>query len=465
MPEIDQSFDFAGSEPVIDAVYRFATELAWSDVPPTVQDRARLLLLDLIGVLGAGMGTDLSDIIRSHVVDHFGAGGAAATLPFDGRVVSPAGAALATGMSLDAIDAHDGHRLVKGHVGCAVLPALLAYSDDVGLVDGEEFMTALVIGYEIGTRAGRALHEAPETMGEYHTSGAWSALACAAVGARLMGLGAEQFAHAVAIAEYHGPRSQMMKVVANPTMLKDGSGWGALAGVSAAYLARAGFTGAPVVSIERVHLQRYWLDLGTNWETMQQYVKPQPVCRWTQPASTAAADLMRVHELDSTRIVSIDIDTFEEATQLSHALPTNTEQAQYNLPFPVATVLVRGQVGAVEVTDSRLFTDPEIVRLTNLTKTHRRPAFDDAFPAERRAVVRIGLSSGEFIESAPTAATGDPDNMLTPDEFVAKFHLMASSLLDTSEREELVALAGTLDTDVGALAKLRSALHAPRAVH
>jgi 2-methylcitrate dehydratase PrpD len=248
-------------------------------------------------------------------------------------------------------------------------------------------------------------------------------------------------------------------------MLKDGSGWGALAGVSAAYLARAGFTGAPVVSIERVHLQRYWLDLGTNWETMQQYVKPQPVCRWTQPASTAAADLMRVHELDSTRIVSIDIDTFEEATQLSHALPTNTEQAQYNLPFPVATVLVRGQVGAVEVTDSRLFTDPEIVRLTNLTKTHRRPAFDDAFPAERRAVVRIGLSSGEFIESAPTAATGDPDNMLTPDEFVAKFHLMASSLLDTSEREELVALAGTLDTDVGALAKLRSALHAPRAVH
>jgi hypothetical protein len=182
------------------------------------------------------------------------------------------------------------------------------------------------------------------------------------------------------------------------------------------------------VSIERVHLQRYWLDLGTNWETMQQYVKPQPVCRWTQPASTAAADLMRVHELDSTRIVSIDIDTFEEATQLSHALPTNTEQAQYNLPFPVATVLVRGQVGAVEVTD-------------------------------------IGLSSGEFIESAPTAATGDPDNMLTPDEFVAKFHLMASSLLDTSEREELVALAGTLDTDVGALAKLRSALHAPRAVH
>jgi 2-methylcitrate dehydratase PrpD len=49
----------------------------------------------------------------------------------------------------------------------------------------------------------------------------------------------------LAIAEYHGPRSQVMKVASNPTMLKDGSGWGAMTGVSAAYMARSGFTGAP----------------------------------------------------------------------------------------------------------------------------------------------------------------------------------------------------------------------------
>ena len=52
------------------------------------------------------------------------------------------------------------------------------------------------------------------------------------------------------IAEYHGPRSQMMRCIDYPTMLKDGSGFGAMAGVSAAFLAKDGFTGAPALTIE-----------------------------------------------------------------------------------------------------------------------------------------------------------------------------------------------------------------------
>ncbi|MFT7648875.1 MAG: 2-methylcitrate dehydratase PrpD [Candidatus Poriferisodalaceae bacterium] len=298
MVKIDQHFDFTGSEPVMAEVYRFATTTTGDDISTEVQKRARLLFLDLIGVLAAGSQTELSRIICSYAADHHGAGGAAATIPFDGRRVSPSGAALAAGMTLDAIDAHDGHRLVKGHVGCAVLAALLACAEDLRVTDGRELLTSLVIGYQLGTRAGRALHEAPETGDEYHTSGVWSALA----------------------------------------------------GVSAAYLARAGFTGAPVVSIERSHLQHYWNDLGRNWETLQQYVKPQPVCPWTQPATTAAEHLLRDHKIDTADITRIEIDTFEEATKLSQTMPTNTEEAQYNVPFPLATLLVRSQVGATEVT-------------------------------------------------------------------------------------------------------------------
>ena len=32
----------------------------------------------------------------------------------------------------------------------------------------------------------------------------------------------EQLRHALGIAEYHGPRSQMMREIANPSMLHDG---------------------------------------------------------------------------------------------------------------------------------------------------------------------------------------------------------------------------------------------------
>ena len=60
--------------------------------------------------------------------------------------------------------------------------------------------------------------------------------------------------HALGIAEYHGPRSQMMREIDNPTMLHDGSGMGALVGVNAALLA----SGAPIdrINLVRKHLSR-----------------------------------------------------------------------------------------------------------------------------------------------------------------------------------------------------------------
>ena len=76
----------------------------------------------------------------------------------------------------------------------------------------------------------------------------------------------------------------MMREIANPTMLHDGSGWGALAGMSAAILAEAGFTGAPAVTIEDEAVAGVWADLGSHWLTGEQYINPYPVCRWAHPA-------------------------------------------------------------------------------------------------------------------------------------------------------------------------------------
>ena len=156
-----------------------------------------------------------------------GAGGARILL--DGRRASPAGAAFAGASTIDAFDAHDGHPLTKGHAGVAVLPALFAVADAEGGGDGRDLLVALVLGYEVAIRAGIALHA---SVPDYHTSGAWNALGCAAVAARLLGLSADATRHALGIAEYHGPRSQMMRCIDHPTMVKDGSGWGAFAGVT-----------------------------------------------------------------------------------------------------------------------------------------------------------------------------------------------------------------------------------------
>jgi 2-methylcitrate dehydratase PrpD len=74
-----------------------------------------------------------------------------------------------------------------------------------------------------------------------------------------------QTREAIGIAEYHGPRGQMMRLVDQPTMVKDGSGWGTMAGVSAAYLAAEGFTGAPAVTVEGDDAADLWDDLGQTW--------------------------------------------------------------------------------------------------------------------------------------------------------------------------------------------------------
>ena len=88
-------------------------------------------------------------------------------------------------MTIDSIDAHDGHNLTKGHTGCHQLPALLAFAQAEEEVDAKSFVAALVVGYEFATRAGIALHA---SACDYHTSGAWGAVGCAGLGARVLGL-------------------------------------------------------------------------------------------------------------------------------------------------------------------------------------------------------------------------------------------------------------------------------------
>ncbi|MDY7041544.1 MAG: MmgE/PrpD family protein, partial [Chloroflexota bacterium] len=225
----------------------FIHEMSWDRLPENVRGQGRRCLLDVLGTAVGGRHTNLSRIVHDFAASVYG--GRGAHLWLDGREVSPPGAALANGMTIDSLDIHDGYALVKGHAGAALVPAVLAtLSLSHGAqITGRELLTTLVIGYEIALRAGLALHA---TACDYHTSGAWNALGCAATTARRLGLDAEQTRHALGIAEYHGPRSQMMRCIDYPTMLKDGSGWGTMTGVSAGLLAGRDFTGAPALTVE-----------------------------------------------------------------------------------------------------------------------------------------------------------------------------------------------------------------------
>ena len=435
----------------------FIHGLRWQDVPAPVQDRTRDFLVDLLGVAAGGIGTRLSQIICDHAADQFAAGSAPARMLLDGRPVSPAGAALAGGMTIDAYDAHDGHRLTKGHAGCAALPAAMAMAEATGRLDGGDFMTALLLGYEIGTRAGIALHR---TACDYHTTGAWTALSCAAIGARYLGLSADQTRHALGIAEYHGPRSQMMRCIDAPTMVKDGSGWGGMAGVSAAWLARSGFTGAPAITAEGADVADLWGDLGQTWRVLEQYYKPFPVCRWAQPPVQAVLSLMQGHSLTSPDVARIEIVTFHQSLRLATRTPATTEEAQYSTAFPAAVAAVRGTIGAEDITEAA-FADPEIRRLAEGMQVTESDTYNAAFPARRFAHAVVVLQDGTRLQSPPTEARGDPEAMVSRDEMRQKFHACADPVLGAPRAHALRAAAEGLAPDASAATLLDLAVTKP----
>ena len=399
----------------------FVLDLTFEDLPEPVVAFSQRCLLDILGVAASGTITDMSTIVRQHVVKQFAAGGSPARLLFDGRPVSTAGATLAAGMTIDAIDAHDGHKLTKGHVGCGVIPAALALTEAKRIDCPRELLTMVALGYEVGTRAGIAMHQ---TVPDYHSSGASVALAAAALGARALGLNPNGLREALGIAEYHGPRSQMMRVVDHPTMVKDGSGWGAMAGVSAAYLAADSFTGAPAITVEAPAVENLWNDLGSNWRIHEQYFKPHPVCRWAQPAVEAALGLCRTHRLTAENISRIEVETFHEGLRLATVAPTTTEQAQYSLPFSVAAAITHGHLTVEGITDAGL-TDPETRRLAAATSIRERPEFNAAFPAQRFAKVTLICRDGTAFVSPATEPRGDPEAPLSGQEIVDKFHAFA----------------------------------------
>ncbi|MCW3783683.1 MmgE/PrpD family protein [Defluviimonas salinarum] len=426
----------------------FAVTLGYGDLPEALLALLRRSFLDTMGVAAIGSTTGLSRIARKGALALFGPGEAgAARMLMDGRRVSPAGAAMAGAFMVDSIDAHDGTTPNKGHAGSAIFPALLAVADAERArgraITGRDFALWLALAYEISYRAGQVQHA---TCPDYHTSGAWTAVGVAAAAARMLGCDREQIRHAAGIGEYHGPRSQMMRCIDFPTMVRDGVGWGAPSGVTAAYLAREGFTGAPALTCEGAAAEPFWQGLGESWLTLDHtHYKAYPCCRWAHPSIDAARDLMRENGLTHDRIAGVEIRTFHYATRLAGHEPKSLDEFSYAIAFPVAAMIVRGRIGVGELTEETL-RDPEILRISRATTLIDDPELTARSVAQRWAAVTLITTDGRRFEAPPRTPRGDTDQPLGDDEIRAKFHGFADPVLGAERAAEMERLASRFDT-------------------
>ncbi len=426
----------------------FAAGLTYDAIPEEVRVILRRSFADILGVAAVGATTEISAITR-RIADRLWRSSpdiGAARMLFDGRPVSPAGAAFSGAFTIDSIDGHDGTSPCKGHAGSAVFPALLSVADSLRAsgrgISGEDFMVALTLAYEIAYRAGLTLHG---TAADYHTSGAWTAVGVAAGVSRLLGLEREQIRHAAGIAEYHGPRSQMMRCIDHPTMLRDGVGWGAPSGVMAAYMAELGFTGAPAITAEGNAAESWWRDLGKAWRIAEDtHYKPYPVCRWAHPAIDAARDLMLANGLSSSDIERVRIQTFHYAVRLAGYNPKTLDEMSYSIVFPVAAVIVRGRIGPQELAPEVL-DDQEIRRISNATDLVETERYTRISVGKRWADVTLYLKEGREIMSEPRTPKGDRDNPMSEDEFHDKYTTFTDGLIARDRADEIETMALSFD--------------------
>lgn len=396
------------------------------DVPETALDMAALLLIDTLGFAAGAANMEAGRIARDHAFAFHGAGTPehAATLLFDGRKASIPGAAFAAATQIDNLDAHDGYNPTKGHIGCAVVPALLAFAEAQPTLSAKEALTTLAMSYEVAARAGIALHA---TVSDYHTSGAWNALGVAALGCHLQGASNEHLRQALGIAEYYGPRSQMMREIANPTMLHDGSGMGAMVGSMAALMAGSGFKGAPAITAEADDASPYWDDLGTVWTIERNYIKPYPICRWAHASLDALSGLMQQREFSADDVTSINVNTFAEAAALYRGIPSTTTQAQYSLAFALSVLLVHGRIGPDQITGAGL-SDPDVADVLPRISVQEDARHSDRFPEGRWSDLTVTLKDGTSLSSGDVHARGGPEAPMQLTEIETKFRTMAAVL-------------------------------------
>ena len=416
----------------------FAANLRYDILNEDILRVLRRSLLDTIGVAAIGSQSKMAQIGSQTARIMFGSTPtSSARCLFDGNITSAAGAAMAGAMTIDSVDGHDGSSPCKGHAGSAIFPALFALADGKGFT-GQDLATYLALAYEISYRAGLTQHD---TCADYHTSGAWTAIGVAAMTARILGCEETQINEAAGIGEYHGPRSQMMRCIDYPTMVRDGVGWGAPTGITAGFLAQNGFTGAPALTCEGPH----WESLGNEWKLVTDtHYKPYPCCRWAHPSIDAASELMLRHKLSYQEIASVEIRTFHNATRLAGHKPVSADEFAYSIAFPVACMIVRGQVGVSELEVSTL-KDPNILRISAATTLIEDAHLTQLSEGKRWAQVSILMRNGTRYEAAPGTPRGDTDLPLSDVEISEKFHNFSDHILGSSIAKKIEEFATSFD--------------------
>jgi 2-methylcitrate dehydratase PrpD len=411
----------------IEELTAFVATTTWDDVPGSVQQQTKLVLLDTLGVILAGAERPEVRRLREQLGSGSGATVYAPGFPsHDART-----AALLNGIAGRSIELCEGLRLVSGQAAMQVLPAVLAVGEQARS-SGRDMLTALLLGYDVAARLAGGFTPRPLA----HQNGQVSLLAAAAAGARLRGLDASGISRAMRIATTLLLTPSYTNAVAGATALNVAGGMSGFAGALAAELALAGFEAqgdAIEQALGQLVGERFALgglldDLGSTWHIARNYFRLYACCNPIHPALDCLQQALAELQPRPDEIAHIDFATYRFASVMRNPDPPNFFASKYSLPHAAATMAVRGHAGHTALDDSAVH-DPAIVALRHRVTVTEDPAMSAMVPRLRPARVTVILTDGRSVTHDCDSHRGDFDQPFTEAELRNKFRELAGTAL------------------------------------
>ncbi len=452
----------------------FSADISLAALPPQVVERARFLVLDLVGNIVRARHDAESTAPMLAAVRALGLSAGNSGVFGDCARYTPAGAALLNGALGHSLDFDDTHAAGSLHPGCPVISAALAAGEMTG-ASGADVLAGIIAGYEVACRVALALPAGDHYARGFHPTATCGVFGAAAAAGRVFGLDRDGIAsaHGIALSQSAGS----LQFLANGAWTKRFQvGWSGMAGLAAATLAREGFKGA-ADALEGKHgflnayapspnAARAVQGLGTEFELMQTAVKPYPSCRYGHAGIDAALMLRAEHAIDPATIERVTLGLSEAGMLLigapaaKKADPQNVVDGQFSGPFVVAAALATGGMGW----DSyALLHDPRIRALLPRITCEYDAGMQAEYPVNMSGKLTV-VAAGQTYQRVVVVPKGEPSNFLTQDELRAKFMALTGAVLGEDRAARLADAVLAIDTasGVGPLMRVASPMAGAR---
>jgi 2-methylcitrate dehydratase PrpD len=434
-------------------------KLNYRQIPEAGRHAMKRLLLDYIGVAIAGSQSESGVIAREFAAQQ-GKAAESTLIGGNGRVPMAA-AAFANAISCHSIELDDIDVLALFHFSPPVFSPALAVGEAVG-ASGKELITALAAGCEVMERVSQAANNDLRNRA-FHTTPTCGVFGATAAAAKLLKLTPAKLTSAFGLA---GAQASGLMEMYGPSMQKRfNPGPAARNGVTAAHIAKLGFTGADTIfEGERGFLRAFAGRENAGAEIIRKLdqpfelrieFKPYSCARPIHNAIDCALEIRRKHAPDLKNIRSIVVKRHPDWSHYHRNMaPRTYHEAQVSLPYSVAVALIEGKALLAQYTDSKLG-NKEIRRLMDLTHIET----DAKLPRGVSCHTTMTMMSGEKYVSQVDFPKGSIENPMSDDELRGKFESLAVPVIGELRAAQICDIVSRIErcAHVGELMRLTAA--------